>query len=143
MKMLALFMKNRAEWIIAEQACYRQGATTVPMYDTLGADVVEMVLNETELQTVVCTSAEVKALVSVKPKCPSLTTIIQTNEVGHACARSSAADSGSSHLCQSSPTHAASAVGTLTTAGYQRNPFPSCGGWAQDLQFRRGGEDRG
>jgi|UniRef100_A0A7S4C7T2 long-chain acyl-CoA synthetase len=81
MKMLALFMKNRAEWIIAEQACYRQGATTVPMYDTLGADVVEMVLNETELQTVVCTSAEVKALVSVKPKCPSLTTIIQTNEV--------------------------------------------------------------
>ncbi len=43
MRLLALFMKNRPEWIVAEQACFRQGATTVPMYDTLGPDVVEMI----------------------------------------------------------------------------------------------------
>jgi long-subunit acyl-CoA synthetase (AMP-forming) len=33
---VALYSVNRAEWIIAEQACYAQNLVTVPLYDTLG-----------------------------------------------------------------------------------------------------------
>ena len=81
MRLLALYMKNRPEWIIAEQACFRYSASTVPMYDTLGADTVEMILNETELATVLCTPAEIKSLLKVKDMCPSLKNIIYVDEV--------------------------------------------------------------
>jgi long-chain acyl-CoA synthetase len=43
MRLLGLYSRNRPEWVIAEQACFCAGGTTVPFYDTLGADTVECV----------------------------------------------------------------------------------------------------
>lgn len=58
------------------QACYTQSAATVPLYDTLGPDTVEYVVNQTGLTTIVCKETEVSKLIQVKPKCPTLRTLI-------------------------------------------------------------------
>ena len=39
---VGIFGANTPEWMLAMQACNRLSATCVPVYDTLGADVVEV-----------------------------------------------------------------------------------------------------
>jgi len=58
-KFLGIISKNREEWAIADLACLRSSITIVPFYDSLGADVIAFVLNQTELTTICC---EVKAI---------------------------------------------------------------------------------
>lgn len=76
MNVLALYCKNRVEWTLAEQGCYSQNGTTVPLYDTLGTDSVSFVITQTECSTILCTEAEVKTLIEVKAVCPTLTSLI-------------------------------------------------------------------
>lgn len=84
MKLLGFYSKNRMEWVIAEQACYAYSIIPVPLYDTLGADSVEYVVNQTELATILCSSVETLTVIDgVKPNSPSLTTIIQMEVVYH------------------------------------------------------------
>lgn len=64
-RMLAIYMKNSTEWVIAEQAAYSFSAVVVALYDTLGADSTEYILNQTELATIVCTVTELKKLTQV------------------------------------------------------------------------------
>lgn len=33
---MGLYSSNRAEWVIAEQACNAYGLVSIPLYDTLG-----------------------------------------------------------------------------------------------------------
>ncbi|CAM9792230.1 unnamed protein product, partial [Hapterophycus canaliculatus] len=75
MKLLALYSRNRPEWIIAEQAAFAHSALTVPLYDTLGPETVEFVVNQTGLTTVVCAGvAELRKLATIakEGRCPSL-----------------------------------------------------------------------
>ncbi|CAM9583383.1 unnamed protein product, partial [Ectocarpus sp. 12 AP-2014] len=79
MKLLALYSRNRPEWIIAEQAAFAHSALTVPLYDTLGPETVEFVITQTSLTTVVCSSvAELRKLVVIADggRCPSLKTVV-------------------------------------------------------------------
>eukprot|EP00668_Euglena_longa_P046571 GGOE01062256.1.p1 GENE.GGOE01062256.1~~GGOE01062256.1.p1 ORF type:complete len:741 (-),score=266.28 GGOE01062256.1:578-2605(-) len=81
LRLLALYMKNRPEWTIAEQGCFRQGGATVPMYDTLGPDTVEMIFNETELTTAVAFPQGVKQLLLCVGKCPSFKNLVYVDEL--------------------------------------------------------------
>eukprot|EP00667_Euglena_gracilis_P005469 EG_transcript_5509 len=81
LRLLGLFMKNRAEWVIAEHGCFRQGASTVPMYDTLGPDTVEMIFNETQLTTVVTNAASVPTLLTCRDLCPSFRNVVYVDEL--------------------------------------------------------------
>jgi long-chain acyl-CoA synthetase len=54
MLLLGIYMKNSLEWILAEQAIYCIGGSTVPFYDTLGPDTVRFILEHTGLSCVVC-----------------------------------------------------------------------------------------
>ncbi|EER06432.1 Long-chain-fatty-acid--CoA ligase, putative [Perkinsus marinus ATCC 50983] len=76
MRVIGIYMKNRSEWIIAEQGAFTRRATTVPLYDTLGEDVVDYIVNQVVLETVVCTASQIPRLVACKAECPSLTNII-------------------------------------------------------------------
>lgn len=58
-KFLGIIAKNREEWAVADLACLRSSITIVPFYESLGADVIAFVLNQTELTTICC---EVKAI---------------------------------------------------------------------------------
>lgn len=47
LRQLALFSKNRVEWLVMEQAANAFGITLVPLYDTLGADAMRFILGQT------------------------------------------------------------------------------------------------
>eukprot|EP00058_Branchiostoma_floridae_P007092 XP_002592580.1 hypothetical protein BRAFLDRAFT_118910 [Branchiostoma floridae] len=51
---LGIFSQNRPEWAIAEQGCNMFSIVVVPLYDTLGAEAVQHIINQAELRTVVC-----------------------------------------------------------------------------------------
>ena len=44
-RFMGIYSKNREEWILTELAGISQGVTTVSLYDTLGPDSVEFVIN--------------------------------------------------------------------------------------------------
>lgn len=47
LKLNGIYSKNREEWLILEYACSAYGMQTVPLYDTLGNDGIEFILNQT------------------------------------------------------------------------------------------------
>lgn len=74
---VGIYSKNRKEWVITEIACNRFGFCLVPLYDTLGPDVVEYIANETELSLIVCSEDKVENILSNASKMPSLKYVIQ------------------------------------------------------------------
>ena len=73
---LGIFMKNSSAWVVAENACYYLNATTVPLYDTLGAEILEFIINQVGLTAIVCGVKELKILASVASKCPTLKAVV-------------------------------------------------------------------
>jgi long-chain acyl-CoA synthetase len=71
-RFIALYSKNRAEWAITDQAAMLAGITVVTLYDTLGKDSIEYILNQTQIKTIVCSSDKLKNLLEIKDKIPSL-----------------------------------------------------------------------
>ena len=63
-RFLCLYAKNRVEWNLCELASSLQGVTVVPMYDTLGADGLNFIVTQTRLQTVCCSSANLKTVIA-------------------------------------------------------------------------------
>jgi len=83
LKLLGIFSKNSPDWIIAEQAAYSNGAAVVPLYSTLGPQALLYILNQTQLETVICdSSTSAKTLIDIKSANPELllkTIIISTD----------------------------------------------------------------
>lgn len=73
---IGLFSINRPEWVIAEHASFLHSCTTVPLYDTLGAEAIEFIVNQTELALVVATKDKAKILLNMKDKLPTLKHVI-------------------------------------------------------------------
>jgi len=44
-RMIALYSKNREEWAISDLACLQTAITTVTLYDTLGKESIEYILD--------------------------------------------------------------------------------------------------
>lgn len=75
-----MFSRNRVEWCILEQACNAYGFTIVPTYETLGADAMLYILRETEMKTIVCSSAETVKILSMAEKGIPLEVVIQMED---------------------------------------------------------------
>ncbi|KAJ3317208.1 Long chain acyl-CoA synthetase 7 peroxisomal [Blyttiomyces sp. JEL0837] len=73
---IGLFSINRAEWVIAEQSCFMFSLVTVPLYDTLGAEAIEYIANQTNLSMVLATKDKAKIMLELKPKLHDLKTVI-------------------------------------------------------------------
>eukprot|EP00937_MAST-01D_sp_MAST-1D-sp2_P005444 g5444.t1 len=73
---LAIMSKNRAEWLIAAEACHAQSFVKVPLYDTLGDEAVEFIVNHTKLKVLVCAAEHKPMLSQLTAKCPSLKYIV-------------------------------------------------------------------
>lgn len=43
-RFLSLYAKNREEWVVTDFACILTGVTVVTLYDTLGKDSIEYIL---------------------------------------------------------------------------------------------------
>jgi long-chain acyl-CoA synthetase len=53
-RFLSLYAKNREEWVVTDFACILAGITSVTLYDTLGKESIEYILEQTYMKTVVC-----------------------------------------------------------------------------------------
>jgi len=61
-RFVALYAKNREEWIQVDIACSLYGITSLPLYDTLGEEALKFVFDQTEVQTVFCAGDKVEKL---------------------------------------------------------------------------------
>jgi long-chain acyl-CoA synthetase len=73
---VGLWCQNRPEWQITDLACMSQRLYTVSIYDTLGPDTTEYIINHAELTCVVTGVNHVTALLKLKPRLPTLKIIV-------------------------------------------------------------------
>uniref|UniRef100_A0A8D0C5Q1 Long-chain-fatty-acid--CoA ligase n=1 Tax=Salvator merianae TaxID=96440 RepID=A0A8D0C5Q1_SALMN len=55
---IGIFAQNRPEWIISELACYTYSMVAVPLYDTLGPEAIEYIIDKADISTVICDKPE-------------------------------------------------------------------------------------
>ncbi|KAI9859284.1 MAG: hypothetical protein M1813_007058 [Trichoglossum hirsutum] len=73
---VGLWCQNRPEWQITDLACMSQSLFTVSIYDTLGPDTTEYIINHVSLACVVTSMNHIPALLALKPRLPSLKFIV-------------------------------------------------------------------
>ncbi|KAG2232064.1 hypothetical protein BDF21DRAFT_492852 [Thamnidium elegans] len=78
---IGIWSVNRPEWAITDLACASYNNYTVALYDTLGPDTVEFVINHAELETVVCSGDHIADLLKLRHKLPNLKTIISMDSI--------------------------------------------------------------
>ncbi|KAL5788496.1 hypothetical protein ACOSP7_005445 [Xanthoceras sorbifolium] len=66
-----IYGSNCPEWVIAMEACNSQSMTYVPLYDTLGANAVEFIINHAEVSIVFVQESKISAILSCLPRCSS------------------------------------------------------------------------
>lgn len=59
-KFIGIHGKNTLEWVLTDITCAVYGLTSMPLYDTLGEEAVEHMLDETELETLFLTAEHIK-----------------------------------------------------------------------------------
>ncbi|BFZ03559.1 hypothetical protein BsWGS_06594 [Bradybaena similaris] len=74
---VGIYSQNRVEYVIADQSFYRHSMTGVPLYDTLGEEACNFIINQAELTTIICdTNVKVKTLINRREHFPLLKTLI-------------------------------------------------------------------
>ncbi|KAJ1856929.1 medium-chain fatty acid-CoA ligase faa2 [Coemansia sp. RSA 1822] len=73
---LGIYSINRAEWQLAEFAGFRSNKYSVALYDTLGAESVEFIVQHARVAVIVCSIDKVPRLLQLKAKLPALQAII-------------------------------------------------------------------
>lgn len=73
---VGLWCQNRPEWQITDLACMSQSLYTVSLYDTLGPDATEYIINHAGLTAVCASISHVPTLIKLAPRCPSLKIIV-------------------------------------------------------------------
>ncbi|KFM25131.1 Long chain acyl-CoA synthetase 7, peroxisomal [Auxenochlorella protothecoides] len=73
---VGLFSTNCADWVLVDAALHAYACVSVPLYDTLGADVVQFVNNHAELAAVACSAATLPALLETLPASPTVAVVV-------------------------------------------------------------------
>ncbi|KAF1990902.1 long-chain-fatty-acid-CoA ligase/ protein binding protein [Aulographum hederae CBS 113979] len=73
---VGLWCQNRPEWQITDLAAQSQSLHTVSIYDTLGPDTTEYIINHASLPSVVTSVQHIPVLLKLKPRLPGLKIII-------------------------------------------------------------------
>eukprot|EP00347_Sterkiella_histriomuscorum_P021352 403334285 len=85
-RFLAMYAKNRQEWIEADLGCALTSITVVTLYDTLGKEAIDYILNQTQMKVAVMTADKIKGILDLKEasKINNLTHIIYFDEASKA-----------------------------------------------------------
>jgi long-chain acyl-CoA synthetase len=77
-RFISLYSKNRQEWVETDIACILSGLTSVTLYDTLGKESIEYILDQTQIKTVFCSADKIINILDLKKqgKLPTVTHII-------------------------------------------------------------------
>ncbi|KND94500.1 Long chain acyl-CoA synthetase 7, peroxisomal [Tolypocladium ophioglossoides CBS 100239] len=73
---VGLWSQNRPEWQITDLALASQSLYTVSLYETLGPDATEYIVNHAELACVVCSLPHIPLLLKLAPRIPTLKLIV-------------------------------------------------------------------
>jgi long-chain acyl-CoA synthetase len=73
---VGLWAQNRPEWQITELALLSQSLWPVSLYETLGPEATEYIINHSGLTAVVCSLPHIPTLLKLAPRVPSLKLII-------------------------------------------------------------------
>lgn len=78
---VGIWSQNRPEWQITELALVSQSLYAVTLYETLGPQTTEFIINHGELACVVCSLPHIPTLLKIAPKIPSLKLIISLDSL--------------------------------------------------------------
>ncbi|XP_038901459.1 long chain acyl-CoA synthetase 2 [Benincasa hispida] len=77
-----IYGSNCPEWIISMEACNSQAITYIPLYDTLGANAVEFIINHAEVSIAFVQESKLASIFSCLPRCSNqLKTIVSFTNV--------------------------------------------------------------
>ncbi|GKV24327.1 hypothetical protein SLEP1_g33955 [Rubroshorea leprosula] len=77
-----IYGSNCPEWIISMEACISQAITYVPLYDTLGSNAVEFIINHAEVSIAFVQENKLSSILSCLPACSSyLKTIVSFTNI--------------------------------------------------------------
>ncbi|KAK6159425.1 hypothetical protein DH2020_006739 [Rehmannia glutinosa] len=77
-----IYGANCPEWIMAMEACNSQAITYVPLYDTLGANAVEFIINHAEVSIAFVQETKLQPILTCLSKCASnLKTIVSFGKI--------------------------------------------------------------
>ena len=78
---MTIYALNRVEWTLTDIACHAYSLTVVALYDTLGEEASEFILNQTKSPIVVASLDHVPKLIQLKDKLPHLKVIVSMDEL--------------------------------------------------------------
>lgn len=65
-RFISIYAKNREEWVMTDFGAMIAAITTVTLYDTLGHESIDYILDQTSMKTVFCSADKIKNLVDLK-----------------------------------------------------------------------------
>ena len=74
---VGIYSINRAEWTVAAFGNYSQTFRTVALYDTLGSDAAEYIVNHAECKVLICSKDKVAKSLAFLKNCPTTKIMIQ------------------------------------------------------------------
>ncbi|OLY79044.1 Long-chain-fatty-acid-CoA ligase 5 [Smittium mucronatum] len=86
---VAIYSLNRPEWAITDKALPTQSLYSVALYDTLGHDSMEYILNHSEASIVVCSLDKIHKLLSQIDRLPHLKIIVSMDPLSYDSEKSS------------------------------------------------------
>ncbi|KAJ8093193.1 medium-chain fatty acid-CoA ligase faa2 [Marasmius tenuissimus] len=78
---VGIWSQNRPEWQVIDLACHAYSKVGVSIYDTLGKDVVEYIIEHAHLSIVFTTSDHIPTLLKLKSKVPMLKMIVSIDDL--------------------------------------------------------------
>lgn len=104
---VGVYAKNCPWWSLTMYACVSQGLVVVPIYDTLGPNIVEYVCNHAGTKVVVVSAENAPKLACALPKCPTVAAVVVVEADG----------------ARKTGTAATAAVAAATAAGFAAVPM--------------------
>lgn len=75
---------------MAEIACYRQAFIIVALYDTLGAEAMEYIVNQVDMEYIVLSADKLDNITKLKAQLPSIKTVIVMDDTVEPASKESA-----------------------------------------------------
>ncbi|KAF7554969.1 hypothetical protein G7046_g6669 [Stylonectria norvegica] len=80
---VGLWAQNRVEWQITDLGLASQALYTVSLYETLGPEATEYIINHAELACVACSLPHIPVLLKMAPRLPGLKLIVSLDPLDH------------------------------------------------------------
>ncbi|KAL1808438.1 hypothetical protein ACET3Z_025428 [Daucus carota] len=73
---VGIYFINRPEWMIVDHACSAYSYISVPLYDTLGPDAVQFIVNHATVQAIFCVPQTLNVLLSFLSEMPTVRLVV-------------------------------------------------------------------